>query len=62
MKEGRNLRVFLGRAFAEAQPGKVTIATIFHDDGCPGLKSQSMLSCTCKPEITYEQFRPGMKL
>lgn len=28
---------------------------IEHDEGCPGLEQQSMLACTCKPNVRFSE-------
>ena len=55
--QARNMKVFLARAATEARPGKVMIAHVKHDDGCPSLTTQSMLYCTCKPIIDFTEWR-----
>jgi hypothetical protein len=55
----RNLKVLTGRAMAEmeAQGTGGYLVQVMHDEGCPGLLHQSMLRCTCEPEIQFAKFR-----
>jgi hypothetical protein len=57
IKANRNLRILLARFHSEHQAhgaGAYT-ADIRHDPGCPGLARQSMLACTCKPEMVIRK-------
>ena len=51
----RNLKVMLGRAAAEILPGTVNVMKVLHDNRCPGLLGQSMLLCTCSPEMNLKE-------
>ena len=40
LKPGRNLKVLLARAVAEAVPGTVSVVDILHDDNCAAMNSE----------------------
>jgi hypothetical protein len=51
--------VLLGRFRAEVAQGGAGAyrASVQHDADCPGLARQSMLLCTCKPEISIVKLK-----
>ena len=55
----RNFQVVLGRAKAEMVEGGPGgyIMNVKHDDWCPGLKEQSILECTCSPEMVIQKWK-----
>lgn len=59
LKVNRNLAVLLARGLAEAQPGKIHVATVSHAPGCPGMTYQSMLLCRCRPEVVITEVASG---
>jgi len=54
----RNMQVLLGRAQAEISEGGngLYMVDVRHDDTCMGLINQSMLECTCKPEMNFNKW------
>ena len=60
-RKKRNLQVLIGRAQAEVAEGGVGvyIVNVGHDEDCPGLINQSMLSCTCTPEMNFNKWEKG---
>ena len=55
----RNMQVLLGRFHAEAAEGGVGgyLATVQHDNDCPGLLNESMLLCECNPQIDIQRWQ-----
>lgn len=42
------------RIVALGEAGKVKIVSVAHDDGCPAIRSQSLLLCRCDPDIVTD--------
>ncbi len=57
----RNLSVLLGRAQVEVSEGGpgLYLVDVRHDDTCMGLINESMLECTCKPEMYFNKWERG---
>ena len=57
-KKNRNMQVLIGRARAEVAVGGVGLymVNVKHDNDCPGLINESMLDCTCKPEMIFNKW------
>ena len=60
-RKKRNLQVLIGRAQAEVAEGGVGLymVDVRHDNHCPGLINESMLDCTCKPEMYFNKWERG---
>ena len=55
------MQVLIGRAraeMAEGGPG-LYMVDVRHDDTCMGLINESMLDCTCKPEMNFNKWERG---
>ena len=57
----RNLSVLLARAQVEVSEGGpgLYLVDVRHDDTCMGLINESMLECTCKPEMYFNKWERG---
>ena len=44
------------QAAGNLEPGTVTHIEVKHDDGCPAIKTQNLVDCTCNPD--FKLMRP----